>query len=566
LDGISPQAAHWPRHLPRSLPRPATTLTHTLEVSAARYPDRPAIAFFGRDITYREFATQVEQFAGWLCKRAGVQRGDRVAIFMQNSPQWLIACHGALRADAVVVPLSPMSRADDVAHYLRDSGAKVLVCAQDLAETAIAGARSTELRQVVVARYGDYLPQAPGFRVPEWLRAAPTAIDGTVPWQSVLAADERPGAPQAEPDDLCLMPYTSGSTGVPKACMHTHASFMHTAAGQVLWHGDNAATVFLGALPMYHVSGLIKSVSCPILAGGCVVPLPRWDRAVAIELIERYRVSHLGIAPTAIIDLLASEDLGRHDLSSVRRVAAGGAAMPAEVWQRLHDVLGLPFIESYGMTETAATTHINPVDRPKPQSVGIPFFDTDAIVVDPDTLRPLPAGERGEILVRGPQMFRGYWQREQETAQAFAEVEGRRYYRSGDIGYADEEGYWYITDRLKRMINASGLKVWPAEVEGKLYSHPAVQEACVVGSRDPYRGETVKALVVLRAGSRGQVSEQDIIDWSRGCMAAYKYPRVVEFVDSLPKSPVGKILWRELQEREAARNADAIPRPAKDSS
>jgi fatty-acyl-CoA synthase len=566
LDSISPQAKAWPRHLPRSLPRPATTLAHNLAVSAARYPERPAIGFFGRDLTYREFAAQVEQFAGWLQQRAGVRRGDRVALFMQNSPQWLIACHGVLRADAVVVPISPMSRADDVGHYLRDSGAMVLVCAQDLADTAIAGARSTDLRHIVVARYGDYLPDAPEFQLPEWLRAGPKQFDATVGWQSVLAADERAGAPQAEPDDLCLMPYTSGSTGVPKACMHTHASFMHTAAGQMLWHGDNAATVFLGALPMYHVSGLIKSVTCPVLAGGCVVPLPRWDGALAIALIERYRISHMGIAPTAIIDLLSRDDLGRHDLSSVQRVAAGGASMPTEVWKRLHDALGLPFIESYGMTETAATTHINPIHAPKPQSVGIPFFDTDAIVVDPDTLRPLAAGERGEILVRGPQMFRGYWQREQETAQAFAEVEGRAYYRSGDIGYVDEEGYWYITDRLKRMINASGLKVWPAEVEGKLYAHPAVQEACVVGARDPYRGETVKALIVLRAASRGQVSEQDIIAWSRECMAAYKYPRVVEFVDSLPKSPVGKILWRELQEREDTRSAGASPHPSKEQS
>jgi fatty-acyl-CoA synthase len=537
------------------LPRPTTTLAQNVAVSAARYPDRAAIGFFGQDVTYRAFAAQVEQFAGWLQNRAGVRRGDRVAVFMQNSPQWLIACHGALRADAVVVPISPMSRAEDVNHYLRDSGAIVMVCAQDLADTAIAGAHSTDLRHIVVARYGEYLPATPELPVPEWLRPGPKKFDGTVAWQSVLDAQERPGAPESEPDDLCLLPYTSGSTGVPKACMHTHASFMHTAAGQVLWHGDNEATVFLGALPMYHVSGLIKSMICPILAGGCVVPLPRWDSALAIELIERYRISHLGIAPTAIIDLLSRDDLARHDLSSVRRVAAGGASLPTAVWTRLHDALGLPFIESYGMTETAATTHINPIDAPKPQSVGIPFFDTDAIIADLDTLRPLAAGEHGEILVRGPQLFRGYWQRDEETAQAFAQVEGRRYYRSGDIGYFDEQGYWFITDRLKRMINAAGLKVWPAEVERKLYAHPAVQEACVIGTPDPYRGETAKAVIVLRAASRGKVSEQDIIDWSRGCMAAYKYPRVVEFVDALPKSPVGKILWRELQERENARGA-----------
>jgi fatty-acyl-CoA synthase len=558
------QAGYWPGNLPRSLPRPATTLAWNLHASATRYPERTAVGFFGRDLSYRALLAQVEQFAGWLQKRAGIRRGDRVALFLQNSPQWLIAYHAVLRADAVVVPISPMSRAEDVAHYLRDSGAQVLVCAQDLADTATAGARAAELRHIVLARYGDYLPEAPELAGPEWLRAPPRSFDGTVSWQAVLDADERAGPPQAGPDDLCLMPYTSGSTGVPKACMHTHASFMHTVAGQVLWHGHGAATVFLGVLPMYHVSGLIQSVNCPILAGGCVVPLPRWDRESAMRLIAHYRISHVGIAPTAIIDLL-SGDLARHDLSSVRKVAAGCATMPTEIWKRLHDTLGLPFIESYGMTETAATTHINPVERPKPQSVGIPFFDTETLIADPDTLRPLPDGEPGEILVRGPQMFAGYWGREQESAQAFAEVDGRSWYRSGDIGYRDAEGYYYITDRLKRMINASGLKIWPAEVEGKLYAHPAVQEACVIGTRDPYRGETAKALIVLRAASRGQVSEQDIIDWSREQMAAYKYPRVVEFVDSLPKSPVGKILWRELQERENARSA-ATPSPTKERS
>jgi fatty-acyl-CoA synthase len=564
VNSTPPSAPYWPGHLPRSLPRPATTLGANLVVSAARYPDRTAVGFFGRDLSYRALLAQVEQFAGWLQKRAGIRRGDRVALFMQNSPQWLVAYHAVLRADAVVVPISPMSRTEDVAHYLRDSGAQVLVCAQDLADIAISGARGGELRHIVVARYGDYLPEAPELAVPEWLRAGARAFDGTVSWQEVLGADERAGEPQAGPDDLCLMPYTSGSTGMPKACMHTHASFMHTVAGQVLWHGHSAATVFLGVLPMYHVSGLIQSVNCPILAGGCVVPLPRWDREAALQLIAHYRISHMGIAPTAIIDLLAG-DLSGRDLSSVRRVAAGGAAMPAEIWKRLHDAVQQPFIESYGMTETAATTHINPVERPKPQSVGIPFFDTEAVVVDPETLRPVPDGEHGEILVRGPQMFRGYWGREEESAQAFATVEGRTWYRSGDIGYRDEEGYYYITDRLKRMINASGLKIWPAEVERKLYAHPAVQEACVIGTRDPYRGETAKALIVLRAASRGQVSEQDIIDWSREQMAAYKYPRVVEFVDSLPKSPVGKILWRELQERENARSA-ATPSPTKERS
>ena len=548
-------SSRWPRHLPRTLPRPDATLFANLEAAAARHGERTAIAFFGRELSYRAFHDQAVAFAGWLQKRAGVQRGDRVLLYMQNSPQWLIAYFGTLRADAVVVPANPMSRAEELAPLIADSGACVGVCAQDLAETMVAAAANTPLRVIVVATYSDHLPVEPAFALPEWLTAARRTVSGTVAWTDVIDAGARPDAPLARPDDLALLPYTSGSTGRPKGCAHTHRSFMHTTAGLALWHGQTAETVFLAVPPMYQVSGLANSVNCPVHVGGTIVPLPRWDRKLALQLIQRYRAAHVALAPTACIDLLASPDLTAYDLSSIRRVTSGGAAMPAEVWKRLRETLGLPFIEAYGMTEAAATTHINPIEHPKPQCLGIPFFDTDARIVDPETLAPKGPMETGEIVVRGPQLFQGYWQRPEETAAAFIEIDGARYYRSGDIGHVDEEGYFFMTDRLKRMINASGFKVWPAEIESRLYEHPDVLEACVVASPDAYRGETVKAIVVLRPGRRGRVSERDIIEWSRARMAAYKYPRIVEFVDALPKSPVGKVLWRALQERENARAA-----------
>jgi fatty-acyl-CoA synthase len=547
---VSGPAAYWPPHLPRRLPRPATTLAYNLEVAASRYGERTAIAFFGRELSYRNFHAQANAFAGWLQKRAGVGRGDRVLLFLQNSPQWLVACYGALRADAVVVPANPMHRAEELRHVIEDSGARVAVCAQDLAETAIAAAGSTGLRSLVVAAYSDYLPERPEFALPEWLTAPRRAASGAVPWAAAIDAGEAPDAPRAGPEDFCLLPYTSGSTGRPKGCVHTHRSFMHTAAGLAMWHGQTPASVFLAVPPMYQVSGLANSVNCPIFAGGTIVPLPRWDPFLALQSIERYRATHVALAPAACIDLLASADLARHDLSSVRRITSGGSPMPEEVWKRLRDALGLPFIEAYGMTEAAATTHINPVERPKPQCLGVPFFDTEARIVDPATLAPLQPGEPGEILVRGPQLFEGYWRRPEETAAAFVAIDGARWYRSGDIGRVDEEGYFFMTDRLKRMINAAGHKVWPAEIETKLFEHPDVLEACVVGARDARRGETVKALVVLRPESRGRVGEADIVAWSRERMAAYKYPRIVEFVDALPKSPVGKVLWRTLQTRE----------------
>src|SRR5947209_11991424 len=224
--------------------------------------------------------------------------------------------------------------------------------------------------------------------------------------------------------------------------------------------------------------------------------------------------------------------------------------MPEAVARRLEEVIGLPYVEGYGLSETMAPTHINPPHRPKRQCGGIPIFNTDARVLDPDSLAELGAGEVGEIVVHGPQLFKGYWRQDEATRQAFVEHDGKRFFRTGDLGYYDDEGYFFITDRLKRMINASGFKVWPAEVEASLYAHPDIQEACVIGTLDRYRGETVKAVVVLKKDSKGKVSGQEISDWARERMAAFKVPRVVEFVEELPKTATGKILWRKLQEEE----------------
>jgi fatty-acyl-CoA synthase len=251
-----------------------------------------------------------------------------------------------------------------------------------------------------------------------------------------------------------------------------------------------------------------------------------------------------------VIDLLASPNFDQFDLSSLVYIGGGGAAMPQAVAQRLLDLYGLRYIEGYGLTETAAPSHTNPVDAPRQQCLGIPFMSTDARVVSLDTLQELPAGQEGEIIIHGPEVFQGYWKRPDATEQAFMELDGKRFFRSGDIGRVDDDGYFYITDRLKRMINASGFKVWPAEVEALMFRHPEVQEACVISTRDSYRGESVKAVVVLRPAEVGRVSEQDILDWCRETMAVYKAPRSVQFVEQLPKSGSGKVMWRTLQEVE----------------
>jgi fatty-acyl-CoA synthase len=253
-----------------------------------------------------------------------------------------------------------------------------------------------------------------------------------------------------------------------------------------------------------------------------------------------------------VIDLLASPNLAQFDLSSLVLISGGGAAMPQAVAQRLLEQYGLRYMEAYGLTETAAPSHMNPPDAPKQQCLGVPFLSTEARVVDPITLQEVSQGETGEIVIHGPQVFQGYWHQPEATAAAFIEQDGRRWFRSGDMGRVDEDGYYFMTDRLKRMINASGYKVWPAEVETLMFRHPAIQEACVIAARDSYRGETVKAMVVLRATHKGQVREADIMAWCREHMAVYKAPRIVQFVEALPKSGTGKVMWRALQEAEQA--------------
>jgi fatty-acyl-CoA synthase len=279
--------------------------------------------------------------------------------------------------------------------------------------------------------------------------------------------------------------------------------------------------------------------------------MQRWDRELAAQLMQRYRVTSWTNIATMAIDFLANPRLAEYDISSLKLIGGGGAAMPEAVAQKLLELTGLEYIEGYGLSETIAPTHINPPQRPLKQCLGIPIFDTDCRIINPDTLEQLGVGEVGEIVSHGPQVFKGYWKSPKATEEAFIEIEGKRFFRTGDLARMDEDGYFFMVDRLKRMINASGLKVWPAEVEAMMYAHPDIQEACVIGAIDAYRGETVKAVLVLKAASKGKVRPEDIIDWCKAHMAAYKYPRIVEFVDSLPKSATGKVMWRALQELES---------------
>jgi fatty-acyl-CoA synthase len=534
-----------------SLIAPATNLFYNAEVSARRFPHKPFLVYYDTLVSFAEFHDEAMRIAGFLEQRCGVRKGDRVLLLMQNSPQFMIGYYGILRANAVVVPLNPMNLTQEILRYAQDSGAATMLVSQELYPRIEPLLKSRDLGQVIVAAYSDYLKQPTSLAVPDFISAPRIehAGPGLALWKDALAANLAPGPLTAGADDLCVMPYTSGTTGQPKGCMHTHRTVMHTAVGGMQWFGMQPELTLLAVAPMFHVTGMQGGLNGPLFTGNTMVLLPRWDREVAAQCVQRYKVSSWTAIPTMIQDFFLNPNVDKYDLSSIRRLSGGGAAMPAAVAQRLANV-GITYVEGYGLSETIGATHINPADHAKRQCLGIPIFDTDSRVIDPVTLRELPPGEIGEIIMHGPQVFLGYWNKPEDSAQVFIELDGKRFFRSGDLGRMDEDGYFFIVDRLKRMINASGYKVWPTEVESLMYQHPAVQEACVIGTRDAHRGETVKAVIVPRAEWRDRVEAQAIIDWCREHMAAYKVPRVIEFVEALPKSGSGKIMWRELQERE----------------
>ena len=547
---------HWPPDVPKTLTLPRTSVYYNLEVSARRYPDKAAIVYYGSTLSYAALEREVAALAGYLQQRCGVARGDRVILYAQNSPQFIIGYYAILRADAVVVPVNPMNKSEELAHYIGDSDARVAIAAQELWRELEAHV-GRGIEHVVLAAYSDYLKQSSDLKVPDLVRA-PRIDPGrrnAVLWQDAIAANLQPRAHEAGPEDLAVLPYTSGTTGLPKGCMLTHANVMSTVIGGCQWSQTSSEAVGLGVLPMFHVTGMQSNMNIPIYLGATSVLMTRWDRDTAAELIQRHRVTGVIGITTMIVDFLANPALGKYDLSSLVRIGGGGAAMPEAVAGKLEKTLGMPFIEGYGLTETTAPTHTNPVHRPKRQCAGIPYFDTDARVIDPVSFKELGPGEVGEIVSHGPQVFRGYWKQPKATEEAFLQIEGKRFFRTGDLGYYDEEGYFFITDRLKRMINCSGFKVWPAEVEAMLYGHPDIQEACVISAKDAHRGETVKALVVLKPAARGKVEADAIIAWARDKMAAFKAPRVVEFVEALPKTATGKIFWRKLQEEENRKSA-----------
>ncbi|MGY0694475.1 long-chain-fatty-acid--CoA ligase [Virgibacillus sp. FSP13] len=540
---------HWPSRLPKTLTVPETTLYDNLTITAKKYPHKIAIRYYGQTYTYQQLLDEVNQLAGYLENNMGVQNEDKILLFMQNSPQFVISFFAILRVRAVVVPINPMSTTEDLAFYVQDCDIKQALVGQELYTKVTPLKKNTSLKKIIVAAYSDYTSadDALGNLPPEVVAPA-SEITEDIAWENALTAKQHPSLYQGVKEDVAVIPYTSGTTGLPKGCIHTNSTVQANTTGAYHWMSVTPDAVVLAALPLFHVTGLLHSILTPILAGSTIELLTRWDRNYAAEAIETYGCSHWINISTMLIDFLANPNLANYDISSLELIGGGGAPLPEAVGEQLYERTGLRYVEGYGLSETISHTHFNPPDRPKLQCLGIPSFDVDARIIDLTTGKELGANQEGELIVHGPQVFKGYYHREEENRASHIQLDGKQFFRTGDIVKMDEDGYFFIVDRLKRMINAAGFKVWPTEVESTLYKHPAIQQACVVRAPDVKRGETVKAFVILNEDSVGKITENDIIEWSKKQMAAYKYPRIVEFTDRFPTTSSGKILWRELQE------------------
>lgn len=540
---------HWPPRVSTSLMVPETTLYDNLEITTKKYPQKIAIEYYGVSLTYEELLEQTDRIAGYLENKLKINQGDNVLLFMQNSPQYLIGFFAILRLRATVIPINPMSTMEEMEYYVRDSNVKSALVSQELYGKIEGLVEKGIIDHVIIATYSDYIDERKALgEITDVVLEKHREFPNTISWQEALKYRQQPSSYEGISSDVAIIPYTSGTTGKPKGCIHTNATAQANTVGAYHWMNMTPNAVTLTTLPLFHVTGLVHSGLTPIFAGSTIVMLTRWDRDYAAKTIKEFKCTHWINISTMVIDFLANPKLVNYDISSLQLIGGGGAPLPKAVGEKLFEVTGLEYVEGYGLSETMSHTHFNPPQRPKLQCLGIPAFDVDARVIDIKTNEEVARGEEGELVVNGPQLFKGYYNKKEETKKSFVSLENKSFFRTGDIVKVDEEGYFFLVDRVKRMINAAGFKVWPTEVESILYQHPAVQQACVVRANDNLRGETVKALIILKEEHKGKITEKEIINWAKDRMAAYKYPRIIEFMETFPMTSSGKVLWRELQD------------------
>ena len=546
-----PWLGSWPRGVPQHIEYAEISLGESLRNSALASPERVAINYFGTRLTFKELDGLVDKFAAAV-QSLGVEKGDRVAIYLPNIPQFVIAYYGVLRAGCVVVACSPLYKEREIAHILRDSGAKIIVAYDRLYPFVQAVRNETKLTEVVTTSVRDYLP--PALRLLSPLKGVKSyPCPGSRDMKALLQeAWGPPKAVQIDPrKDLALLQYTGGTTGIPKGAMITHYNLIVNAEQIKAWVPLQPQDTHLTVLPLFHIFGMTVGMNSPIYQRSTMILLPDpRDIHGVINTIEKYRPTIFPGVPTMYIALINTPGIEKRDLRSIRICVSGASALPGEVQRKFEAATGGRLVEGYGLTETSPVTHVNPLDDPqknRPGSIGIPVPDTEAKIVDLETgQRDLPSGEAGELVIRGPQVMLGYWNKPDDNKTA---LRGGWFY-TGDIATMDPDGYFRIVDRKKDMIDVSGFKVWPREVEETLFEHPAVQEAAVVGIPDARSGEAVKAFVVLKKESEGKVTAEEISKFCKDRIASFKAPKFVEFKSELPKTVVGKVLRRELKQEQ----------------
>ncbi|NMH69948.1 long-chain-fatty-acid--CoA ligase [Bacillus sp. RO3] len=550
-----PWFAEYPAEVPTELNLTEKPLQSYLTEAAGLYNSKVAIEFMGKEMTYKELHESALKFAHYL-KTLGIEKGDRVAIMLPNTPQSVIAYYGILYAGGVVVQTNPLYMEREIEYQMKDSGAKVILTLDILYPRVSKVMKDTDLEHIIVTAIKDYLPFPKNLIYP-FIQKKQYGIVVKVDhagqnhlFTEIMKTSKAESTEHAFDfeNDIALLQYTGGTTGFPKGVMLTHRNLVANASMCDAWlykckKGEERV---LGILPFFHVYGMTAVMILSVMQGYKMILLPKFDPETTLNTIQKQKPTLFPGAPTIYIGLLNHPELSKYDLSSIDSCLSGSAPLPVEVQQQFEDVTGGKLVEGYGLTESSPVTHSNFLwDKERIKgSIGVPWPSTDAAIHSLETGEPLPPNEIGEIVVKGPQVMKGYWNRPEETEQTLKDG----WLLTGDLGYMDEKGYFYVVDRKKDMIIAGGFNIYPREIEEVLYEHPAIQEVVAAGVPDAYRGETVKAYVVLKEGET--LTEEELNEFARKFLAAYKVPRIYEFRKELPKTAVGKILRRALVDEE----------------
>jgi long-chain acyl-CoA synthetase len=550
-----PWLASYPEQIPSELEFREEPVQQYLVDAAKRFPEKTAIHFMGKEMTYKELYDEALSFASYL-QQIGISKGDRVAIMLANTPQSVISYFGILMAGGIVVQTNPLYTERELEYQMKDSGAKAIITLDILYPRASKVMPQTNLQHIVVTAIKDYLPFPKNLVYPfiqkkQYGIVVNVKHEGNTHLFKEIVKIKPKKLVEYEFDfdeDVALLQYTGGTTGSPKGVMLTHKNLVANSSMCTAWlyKAKPGEESVLGIVPFFHVYGMTIVMILSVMQAYKMIILPKFDALTTLKTIQKQRPTLFPGAPTIYIGLLNHPDLKKYDLSSIDSCLSGSAPLPVEVQEEFEAVTGGKLVEGYGLTESSPVTHANFLwDRERIKgSIGVPWPNTEVRIVSMDDGEDMPVGEIGEIIIKGPQIMKGYWNRPEATEETIKD--GWLY--TGDLGYMDDKGYFYVVDRKKDMIIAGGYNIYPREIEEVLYEHPDVLEAVAAGIPDPYRGETVKAYVVLKEGSK--VTPDDLNQYARKYLAAYKAPRLYEFREELPKTAVGKILRRTLVEEE----------------